>query len=285
MGRPLVASIVFMDLPLSVSLLFLEHLNANQSGPFRRWLDSCASAPRIAWYPSAGAGLRDLLYLQSGYRDLYPGSGYEPNAPELFLHTDYSLCEAADFLDRSVLHHDPRTEIRVVSREELPRCELPIYPDLVAFGANATVTHRVIFFQVVVRSLRLGVSQVPLLYVCAENAAFCAHRLLPLQATITHLVQVRYGHSLGGGLDSPGWLLSQLDTLGVEILVSDGCERRDYRARNPTFDHFPALRSAPANPAAWNFLRRLPHASWSGYGPVSWWRLDSTYLRHRESTP
>lgn len=258
-----------------MSSLFLEHLNGGHSGPFRRWLDSFDRSPRIAWYPSAGADLRDLLYLHPAYRVAFPGAHNEPAAPDLFLHTDYSLCEAPDFLERLVLHRDARTQIRVLEREELPPCELPVHSDLVAFAPNPSVAHRVVFFRLSVRSHALGVFEVPLLYIVAENAAFCAQRLLPLQARITHLVQVRYGHSLGGGLDSPGWLLSQLAALGVEVVVSDGSERRSFHPRNPSFRRFPILRGPPISPLRWTHLRRLPHSFWDGYGPVSWWRLPA----------
>ncbi len=259
-----------------MSLLFLETLNGENQGPFRRWLDSRSHTPRIAWYPSAGTDLRDILYLSAAYAGhLPPLSADEPSCPDLFLHTDMGAPGNVKFVTELIAFEDPRTRIRVVEWEELPRCELPMRPELVAFHEGTELSHRVFFFQLAVESRHLGEFTVPLLYVFAENAAFCALRLLPLQARITHLVQVRYGHSLGGANDSPGWLLGQLETLGVKLVVSDGCERSDFREDNATYRCYPSLRHRRADPTRWTCLRRLSRASWDGYHDVKWWQLPN----------
>lgn len=103
---------------------FLEHLNGENRGAFRRWLDGLSGEPRIAWYPSSGGDFRDLLYLHGNYAKLSPPSEIEPPPPDLYLHTDYSP-GFSGFSGGQKLHEDTRTTIKVREVEELPRLSLP----------------------------------------------------------------------------------------------------------------------------------------------------------------
>lgn len=253
-----------------MSRQLLENLNGSQRGLLRRWLDQNPREPRMAWYPSAGMDMRDLFFLHPDYSNIVPATGEEPVAPELFVHTDYLGGGQERFLDSSLIYRDDRTSVTISEIEELPHLNLPLYDDMVAFPDGSDATHRVLFMVIDVQCLKLGHFQRPVLYAFVENAAFCAKKLIPLEARFSHLVQVRYGHSFGGGRASPGWLRYQLNTLGVEVLVSDGAEQRDTDSHR-VFNRFPNLEGAETSLHSWQRFRSLPQRAWDGYGGVSWW--------------
>lgn len=253
-----------------MSIQLLKHLNGPKRGLLYRWLEENPAEPRIAWYPSAGTDMRDLLFLHSDYSQMVPPTKPEPTPPEFFLHTDYFGGNHALLSDSVPIYQDSRTTIRVSEIEELPRLELPLHRYIVTNHEGSEATHRVLFMSVDVTCLRLGCFRRPVLYAFAENAAFCAERLIPLSARCSHLVQVRYGHGFGGGRASPGWLRHQIDRLGVEVLISDGAEQRD-RETNAVFQRFPILDGPETRMDSWSRLRSIPQRSWDGYGGVSWW--------------
>lgn len=249
----------------------LSALAGRRPNALRRWLENHPGEPRVAWYPSAGADLRDLLYLNAGFRVHCPARGEEPAAPDLFLHTDYCVAGADDFLDHRLVHLDERTRISVTVIEELPRLQLPFYGEIVAFGRNR-VTDRVVFMELEVVSHRLGMFRVPVVYAFVENAAFCARALLPHAARISHVVQVCYGHGLGGGRAGPEWVRRQLGRLGAEVFVTDPHDVTDCY-HEEVYGFFPELEAPLMNTVEWEAIRELPHASWGGYGSVKWRRV------------
>lgn len=249
----------------------LESLAGRRNTHLSRWLAAHPGEPRVAWYPSAGTDLRDVLYLNPGYRTVNPPVIEEPDAPTVFVHTDYFIGDHSTFLDTPIVHRDDNTTIRVGDIEELPRLELPLHEDLVAFGPSVA-THRVVFFTAHVDSHRLGRFTSPILYVFSENAAFCSECLLRHAARISHVVQVRYGHSLGGGRAAPGWIRGQLSRLGAEVFVTDTAHD-GFCLHEAVLEHFPVLSGPDVDPADWPVIRRLPLAHWNGYGPVTWYRV------------
>lgn len=134
----------------------LHNLSRNQYGTFRKYLDSLEGEPRIAWYPSAGEDMRDLLYLSRAYKLQNPASQKEPEPPTFFLHTDYFPWSTSTFLDTPIVHTDERTTITVKSIEELPRLELPLDSRLVDSPRGRRVTGKVAFMELDVQSARLS---------------------------------------------------------------------------------------------------------------------------------
>lgn len=176
-----------------MSLQLIEQLNGGNRGKLRAWIDSLEREPRIAWYPSSGEDFRDLLYLSTAYQSKNPGEISEPDPPDLFLHTDYYPWSSSGLLDTAVLYSDDKTRITATDMEELPRCDLPLDPGIVDFPKGSIATGRVVFMWLKVASDTLGELTAPLLYVFAENAAFCAERMLPNNAKITHAVHMSQG--------------------------------------------------------------------------------------------
>lgn len=255
-----------------MSLKFLEEINGGKSGQFREWLTGRTEDPRICWYPSAGQDFRDLLYLSSAYSSEYPGERPDPEPPELFLHTDYFPWTGSSFLDTRTIHLDSSTKVTVESIEQLPRCELPLDEQIVDFPRGSIATGRVIFMWVLVESHQLGERRVPVVYAFVENAAFCSRIMLPGEARISHLVHVRYGGGCGGGGQTTGaWMLSVLDRLGVECLVTDG-HLHDGRGEPRVRELFPELSGEFDRDRLLN-IRTVDSAAWSNHGDVNWYKV------------
>ena len=252
---------------------FLTTLAGPRGNALHQWLARNPGEPRLAWYPSAGADFRDLLYLHRDFREHWPGGQGEPAAPDLFLHTDYCVLGVHDFLDRPLVHEDHGCRITVEAIQELPPPGVPFHGELVAFGPNAA-TGRMVFVELEVWSDRLGQFRVPVVYAFVENAAFCARCLLWGGARVSHVVQVRYGHGLGGGRTGPEWVRRQLPRLGAEVFVTDEAEGNDG-ANEKVYARFPALIADPVESGAWPVLRQLPQSSWDGYGAVRWRRVPA----------
>lgn len=257
-----------------MALRLLEELNGGASGPFRRWLDRLDREPRIAWYPSAGTDFRDLMYLSPRVAEAFPSAGPEPPPPDLFLHTDYYPWSATGPLPAGpVLHEDRHTRVSVRDLEELPRCDLPLDPELVRFPEGSDLTGRAFFLWIALRSDRLGEITAPVLYVFAENTAFWAERLLPAGARLSHLIRVRYGGGFGGSAASGVWILHTLAALGVEVFITDGHDQIQSGDAY-ALSRYPALRALPP-PLLGPPLRVVPGYLWSNHGDVSWHRLHT----------
>ena len=212
--------------------------------------------------------MRDVLYLSPWYASRFPGSEPDPRCPDIFLHTDYFPWQDSTFLDSCQVHGDGRTSVRIAYIEELPRLDLPLDGQIVHFPEGSSATGRVVFLELDVSSHLLGNFTVPMVYAFVENAAFCALKLLPNRAVVSHVVHVRYGGGMGGGSASGIWLLNVLRQLKCECLVSDGhyyTQCGDERA----YQLYPALRGFEMSESA-RTIRTVASQAWSGHGDVSW---------------
>lgn len=243
-------------------------LNGDNRGAFWNWLQGFEGEPRIAWYPSAGEDFRDLLYLHSGYSAYNPGTGFDPKAPDLFLHTDYYPWDNSTFLKDSILVDDGRTTITIKTMEELPRCDLPTGQGIVHFPEGSSFTGRVVFMVLEVKSHIHETFTAPVLYVFAENGAFCASHCLPLNARFSHIIHIRYGSGFGGSSATGVWLLNVLDRLGCECFITDGhygIQSGDKR----TCETYPEL-AGPYDERQLEPYRTINGRWWSNHGDVSW---------------
>lgn len=250
----------------------LSYLAGHRPYALHRWLRGDQVEPRVAWYPSAGIDLHDLIYLSAEYRHYRPGvRGIEdPPEPTLFLHTESSRDHFQFFAERDVLLHDARTEIRVAHRSSLPPLCLPHHDIGGIHGGQ--FAGRAIYLQLKVTSDRLGTFPVHLIHVCVENAAFCARILVPNAPCLSHIVQVRYGHGLGGGLAGPAWITRNVARLGAEVFVTD--EHHQVTAYNEeVYRLFPELEVPEVDPTAWPVIRGMNYDAWQGYTHVSWLRV------------
>lgn len=252
-----------------MSRKLLLNLNGNKNGEFHKWLDEFKGEPRIAWYPSAGEDLRDLLYLHPEYARINQATRPDPQSPDIFLHTDYFPWTTSTFLDSRTVHLDDRTSVTLRTIEELPRCDLPLDKQIVDFPQGSHATGRVLFLRIDIDSDVLGKFSAPVLYAFVENAAFCAECILPHDAVFSHIVHVRYGGGCGGGGKSTGvWLLNVLRQLRCECFITDSHYARqsgDVR----TYELYPAL-SGAEDTTQLEQIRTIQSVGWSGYGDVSW---------------
>lgn len=252
-----------------MSKKLLLNLNGNKNGAFSRWLNAFKGEPRIAWYPSAGEDFRDLLYLNSNFSRINPALRPDPEPPDIFLHTDYFPWSASNFLDDRTLYVDNRTLITVKSIEELPRCDLALNEKIVDFPKGSQATGRVLFLNIKVVSTVLGDFSVPVVYAFVENSAFCATRILPHDATFSHIIHVRYGGGLGGGGKSTGvWLLNVLRQLRCECFITDGHHTRQS-GDEQTYALYPELEGVE-DTTQLKKIRIVKSDEWSGHGDVSW---------------
>jgi len=255
-----------------MSRQLLESLNGNHQGLFRDYLDSLESEPRIAWYPSAGEDFRSLLYLSKQYSDRNPSKDVEPQAPNLFLFTDYFPWETSTFLDNRTIYDDDNTSIRVTAIEELPRISLPLHEEIVDFPEGGSALNRVVFMYVHVTSHLLGEFDAPVLYVFSENEAFYCNAMVPHNARLSHIVRIRYGGGLGGGKASGAWIDNTLGQLGCEVFIKD-----EDATWQPGDDHLKSIcpELPTSSDASLTRIRQIPGHLWSGYHDnVSWYLVE-----------
>jgi len=268
-----------------MSLNLLKALNGGNQGAFHDYLQELSGhPPRIAWYPSAGRDFRDLLFLSTAYSHAHPVAS-EPPPPDLFLHTDYAPCNEHRFCETPPVFSDARTTVRIDAIEDLPRCDLPLDRKIVAFPEGGPMTGRVLFLSLTVFSNILGEFRRPLVFVFAENAAFCAWALRS-NARFSHVVHVRYGGAFGGGYSNGAWIPGMLKLVGCELYISDGDEDMQHGDER-ALELFPEIRPVPQGPEPEEIhwiranrrlaeirvfpeIRRTPARSWSNYRDVSW---------------
>lgn len=250
------------------NITLLRQLAGGSKGPFSQLVNNLVNEPRIAWYPSAGKDLRDLLYLHPDFAKIKPAKTTEPQPPDLFIHSDYFPWSETCFLDSEVIFFDNRTIMSVVSIEELPRIDLPLDPQIVDFPKGSKLTGRVVFLWVEVQSKSLGNYHYPLLYVFAENAAFCEKVALPHSAKFTHIIHVRYGYGYGGGKSAGSWLLKILPSLGCEVFITDG-HHYEQNGDQRVLEAFPLIAQSTKE-CKLEPIRTIDSCSWSGYGNISW---------------
>jgi SAM-dependent methyltransferase len=251
-----------------MSRQLLKSLNGNRNGQLQKFLDDFNGEPRIAWYPSAGADFRALLYLHPNFSRQYPATEQEPNSPDIFLFTDYYPWQYSSFLDNGIIYSDTRTTVFIDHIEELPRLNLPLHRELVHFPEGSNATDRTIFLKITITSDKLGQISYPVIYAFAENETFFCQKLIPNKAIISHIIHVRYGGGCGGGGNASGvWLLNVLNLLNCELLISDG---HYYWQSGDNF----ALELCPSIPkeseAQLTPIRIVQSEGWSGHGDVSW---------------
>jgi hypothetical protein len=145
----------------------------------------------------------------------------------------------------------------------------------------------VVFLELEVESNELGRFHAPLVYVFAENEAFCAEKMLPCGAQISHVIDVSYGGGCGGGGHASGaWLLNILPRLRCEVFVTDGhhnMQSGDWEAVRL----YPELGGPEDDEGAGagvlrprhgggphgyclECIRRMKSERWSGHGEVTW---------------
>ena len=106
-----------------------------------------------------------------------------------------------------------------------------------------------------------------MLYAFAENEAFFCEKLIPNKATISHIIQVRYGGGFGGGRASGAWLLNVLKMLNCEDFITDGHDiwQSGYYAALTLCPDIPKENLAQLTP-----IRLVQSDSLSGHGNVIW---------------
>jgi hypothetical protein len=235
--------------------------------------------PRLCWYPCSGRrDARPLLYLHPRYREFNPARGPEPEAPDLFLFTDVRAPDRHPEGPPLEEYDDGKTQVKIREWQELGRLDLPVHEELVLTDPEwGPADGRAVFMWVEVNSNRFGSFRRPVIYVCAENASFCAKVLLPNQIRVTHVVQNRYGHLLGGGgRCGPGWIAPLLNRLGAEVFLSDDRWRDHYPgpdlpgARGLLYDLFPELWVDEEKRPELVKLHR-PLQGMHGFSPVTWY--------------
>lgn len=251
-----------------MSMRLLQYLNGDTRGQLRKYLDTCAGAPRIAWYPSAGTDFRALLYLNPRFAAQEPAAVPDPEPPDIFLYTDYFPWSNSKFLDGADVHVDPRTTVRATLIEQLPRLDLPCDPQIVDFPAGSQATSLVLYLELLVRSNKFGEYPARLIYAFVENEAFCARCILPQQGQLSHIIHIRYGGGLGGGGKAAGgWLLNVLGRCGCECFITDG-DHRMFSGDSAALRLYPELK-AKKKPTLKPW-RVIESKRWSEHGDVSW---------------
>jgi hypothetical protein len=256
-----------------MSMALLQQLNGGARGRFYRYLERLGDrCPRIAWYPSSGEDLRDLLFLSAPYQQLSPSQagGPEPAPPDLFVHTDYFPWVHSTFMDTSKLFGDGRSSIWLNDVEELPRLHLPLDRRLVDFPDGSYATNHAVFGLASVVSDRLGEFKVPLLYLFCENTAFFASMALPLRARFSHVVRVRYGSGCGGGRSAGAWIRYALGAIGAEALIPD-TEFHDLET-DCALEAYPEIRDVLAEPVLTE-VRKVPGTAWAYPHDIGWYSV------------
>jgi hypothetical protein len=255
----------------------LYHLNGNRNGLFKKWLDHFEGEPRIAWYPSAGEDFRDLMYLHPNYSKLNPAKKEEPKHPDVFLHTDYFPWTRSSFLDSRILYEDKKSQITVDEIEELPKVNLPFDEGIVDFPRKNLASDRVIFLKINVDSRVVGSFNAFVLYIFAENEAFCAKKILPYNGKMSHIIHIRYGGGLGGGGKASGiWLLNILKKVNCEIYISDGVRHRQS-GDEEAYRLYPDL-AGDESTENLEPIRTINGEAWSNHGDVTWYLVGENNI-------
>lgn len=244
-----------------MAMQLLRGLAGNSRSQFHCFLEHLDAEPRIAWYPCAGDDFRDLLFLNPRISEIFPAEGPEPSPPDLFIHTDTNT--DVSFLNRQFIHDDRWARVSARSLEELPSY------------SNAV---RAFFFWADLESDWLGSFSYPVLYLTAENAAFCAEQVLAQNASLSHLVHVRCVGLFQDFRTDGAWLLNILRKVNCECFISDGHLQPsvgDYciydtfpMLGNPGFrnDRYPVLDELRC-------IRVVPGRLSSDHGDVHWYVL------------
>jgi len=258
-----------------MSLQLLKNLNRNHSGGLKKFIDNFEGKrePHICWYPSAGQDFRALLYLHPKFSIFSPSTKLDPSSPDIFLFTDYYPWQHSTFLDNRNIYIDSRTNIWVENIEELPSLDTALDHEILHFPKGSSATNKVLFLTVRVNSDKLGEFIVPVIYAFTENESFCAQKLLPYNALLSHIIHIRYGGGCGGGGSASGiWIINVLKSLGCELFISDGhfhWQSGDKYA----IKLYPNL-AADKDEPKFQVIRTIKSERWSSHGDVTWNLID-----------
>jgi len=278
-----------------MSKKFLEILNGNSNGPFKRYSNTLNDVePNIAWYMSAGNDFRPFLFLSNQYIKKQSNTILNEKKfvePNIFLFTDYNsllidnlfppdvvknfndspiLFEYSD-LSGYLLFEDKRTSIRLKKIEFLPRIESKIHRQIVHFPEHNKKSNNIIYAELEVCSKTLGVYEVRLLYLNLENEYF-ASKAIEYNASLSHVIHVRYGAAFGGAYASGIWITKILSALKTRYLITDRYlkyQSGDYAA----LKIYPNLNEIDTKCKLRRF-HMVDGKSWSRHGIVNFYSCD-----------
>jgi len=245
----------------------LYKINGKNDGTLKHFLDTFQGEPRIAWYPSAGADFRDLLYLNPKFFELMPIIEREPAPPDIFIHTDYFPWSESTFLDKPNVYEGSGAKISIQTIEELPCADLSLDPQIMNSPKGKYAPGRMIFLRVGVHSNKLGKFSVPLIYAFVKNESFCAKMVLPEHGRFSHVIHACFSGVFGrGGKGTGAWLLHVLGKVGCEVFVTDGYYD-DQAADKAALELYPELSGPKAD---LEMIRALKSEGWSSHGAMTW---------------
>jgi hypothetical protein len=163
------------------------------------------------------------------------------------------------------------SRLTITEHEELEPLDLPpVSARSATFPEKVRYLGRAHFMMVSFMTPDFGTITAPLLFISAENAAFCETWLLRHRPLISHIVQVRYGHGFGGARCGPAWLLNVLSRLRTQVLVSDGHHTNlDNENLRDLFLEMPGLKGL-CSAAGLRSIRTMPSVRWSDHGDIQW---------------
>lgn len=187
----------------------------------------------IVWYPSACRDIQSMVSLS--FEVLMRYGIRKEEIPDCFIFTDYDTQARYNDNGKFVLDLE-RDENQVTfgyqnttrnalacNVRELDRIRIPFYQHLVQ-GPRDEYYGRVFVSDILIEHPEFGKIITKLIYVVAENTAFCFDYLLRNNINIKYLVLSRYGHGFGGGFSSGLYMYHVLRELGVKYFASDMSE-------------------------------------------------------------
>jgi hypothetical protein len=257
-----------------MSTQFLRLLDSQRGVNYSAFLSSLENDARIAWYPSGGTDFRALFYLDNAFLMTSPTIEVEdPKEPDIFLYTDYALIdntfEKILFHGGSlVIHDDGRAKVTLSNIEDLGRIDFESYPDYRLTEENKHFFNRVFFFNATIESADFGSITKPILYAFCCNEQICSELLLPVNAKISHIVHVRYGHGFGGGNSSGHWIQHVLNSLQCEMYIHDGLSHY-YENEHKIISYY--SERIPQDPLSiLTTIREIDGRGWSNSTRIIW---------------
>jgi hypothetical protein len=233
-----------------MSMRFLECLNGNNNGYFKKWLNNFQNiTPNISWYPSSGFDFRNLLYLSKQYAE---NNISQPKwiIPDLHIHTDFYKPDFDTLFPRNMvrnftkplseieslfreyadlsgwyLFNDGRTSVRVAQLEILNPIELSCHDlknqkELVTLEVDNHNFRTAYYLKLDIGSDKYGHFESHLIYVNIVNETF-ANMLIENNAELSHISHVRYGSAFGGARGLGSFLINILSRLKTKYYLSD----------------------------------------------------------------
>ena len=197
--------------------------------------------------------------------------------PDIFIHTDY--CFGQDFpkfLNTGICHKDKHSTISVEYSAKIAHLDLPLSEELVDFPEKQPWYGDVYYLEVKVESDIVGEFTSRIIYICAENAAFCSEYLLTDKfdrLSIKCIIQIRYGTGFGGAKAYPGWILNTLKELECFYLISDGFHKE--KGYEQVYEKFPKIGNLKDVQPELEELRTIRQEWWSCHGDVTFYEVKS----------